>query len=78
MVVSDKRAYFQGDAYEIIYTNGHKKIQKSQRSRVVDLNDITGSGYDTIDDPVYKWARFAILLPPAAIILLAVFALLFA
>lgn len=73
-VVSDKRAYFRGTIYEINNLNGKKKYSKSQRSRVVDLNDITGTGYETMEDEVYKWARFAILIPAVVAIIIMLIA----
>ena len=46
-VVSEKRMYFQGTAYELVpKSNGRKKLVKTQKSRIVDLKDVTGSGYD--------------------------------
>lgn len=47
-IVSDRRAYFQGKAYEIVYDRrGNMKVNQTDRSRVVDLQDITGTGYDS-------------------------------
>ena len=53
-IVSDKRCYFQGTSYEITYkNNGRKKSNKTNRSRTVDLKDITGTGFDYIQNILY-------------------------
>lgn len=47
-VISDKRAYFQGNNYYISHdAKGRKKVTKNQQSRTVDLKDITGTGTDS-------------------------------
>lgn len=52
--MSDKRCYFQGTSYEITYkNNGRKKSNKTNRSRTVDLKDITGTGFDYIQNILY-------------------------
>lgn len=40
-VVSDKRVYFKGTAY---YREG-KKLKKRNEERIIDLQDVTGTGY---------------------------------
>ena len=58
--MSDKRCYFQGTSYEITYkNNGRKKLNKTNRSRTVDLKDITGTGFDYIQNILYKYIGFA-------------------
>ena len=45
-VVSDKRAYFYGTSYTISYNSkGKPRATKTNRSQVVDLKDITGTGF---------------------------------
>ena len=45
-VVSDKRAYFYGTSYTISYNGrGNPNANKMSRSQVVDLKDVTGSGF---------------------------------
>lgn len=47
-VVSDKRAYFQGNNYYISHdAKGRTKIVKNKQSRTVDLKDVTGTGTDS-------------------------------
>lgn len=47
-VVSDKRVYFQGTTYEMVTkNNGKKKVIKTRKSRTVDLQDVTGTGFDS-------------------------------
>lgn len=50
-VVSDKRAYFYGTSYNIVYNNnGTAKAIKSRSSQMIDLRDITGTGFkNTVD-----------------------------
>lgn len=44
---TDKRVYFHGTSYEITYNSlGERKMNKNNMSRIVDLKDITGIGYD--------------------------------
>lgn len=43
VIVSDMRAYFRGTSYEI----GDGEIIQLKQSRVVDLQDITGVGFDS-------------------------------
>ena len=67
-IVSDKRCYFQGTSYDVVYgNNGRKRLNKTNRSRAVDLKDITGTGIDYISNIIFKYIGFA----------MAVFALLF-
>lgn len=54
-VISDKRAYFQGNNYYISHdAKGRKKVVKNQQSRTVDLKDITGTGMDSYSNIVWK------------------------
>lgn len=47
-IVSNRRAYFQGKSYKIVYDRrGNMKVNQTDQSRVVDLQDITGTGYDS-------------------------------
>ena len=46
-VVSDKRVYFKGKSYEITgASNGKKRLTKYRKSRVVDLENVSGAGFD--------------------------------
>lgn len=46
-VVSDKRVYFKGKCYEITNTkNGKRTVAENRKSRVVDLEDVSGTGLD--------------------------------
>lgn len=46
-LLSNKRVYFQGTSYDVVYDGkGRKKINKTNRSRTIDLKDVTGTGYD--------------------------------
>lgn len=47
-ILSDKRVYFKG---KCLYKSG-KKYYSSSQERVVDLNDVTGSGFERIN-PIY-------------------------
>lgn len=46
-VASDKRVYFQGKKY---YVGENGEIEKNYNSRVVDLRDVTGTGFDSFVD----------------------------
>ncbi len=46
-VVSDKRVYFQGKKY---YLGENGEVEESYNSRVVDLRDVTGTGFDSFVD----------------------------
>ena len=59
-IVSDKRCYFQGTSYDVVYgNNGRKKLNKTNRSRAVDLKDITGTGIDYISNIILKYIGIA-------------------
>ena len=62
-VVSNRRAYFRGTSYEISYDNrGKKRVNKTARSRIVDLKDITGTGYDSTRVVSYLWSGWIMLI----------------
>lgn len=46
-VASDKRVYFQGKKY---YVGEDGEIEENYNSRVVDLRDVTGTGFDSFVD----------------------------
>ncbi len=46
-VASDKRVYFQGKKY---YVGENGEIEENYNSRVVDLRDVTGTGFDSFVD----------------------------
>ena len=47
-VVSNKRCYFNGESFDARFSRaGKRKFIRTRRSRVVDLKDITGTGYDS-------------------------------
>jgi len=46
-VASDKRVYFQGKKY---YVGEKGEIEENANSRVVDLRDVTGTGFDSFVD----------------------------
>lgn len=53
-VVSDKRVYFQGTSYDLLYkSNGKRKLIRTQKSRTVDLKDVTGTGFEQISRTEY-------------------------
>lgn len=46
-IVSNKRIYFQGTSYSIVYDRrGKKKINKTSKSQTIDLKDVTGTGFE--------------------------------
>lgn len=55
-VVSDKRIYFQGRKYGI---GEDGEIEEINNSRVVDLRDVIGTGFDSFED--YSWLIAGIL-----------------
>lgn len=63
-VVSDKRAYFQGNNYYISHdAKGNKKIIKNQQSRTVDLKDVTGTGTDSYTNIAWKiWGFISLIV----------------
>lgn len=59
-VVSNKRTYFRGTSYNVdIGKKEKKKLIRSHQSRTVDLQDITGVGFDSYSDP--SWIVRAVL-----------------
>ncbi len=65
-VVSDKRAYFYGTSYTISYNNkGNPNATRMARSQVVDLKDVTGTGFIRIVNIGYAIAALiSVLLLP--------------
>lgn len=63
-VVSDKRAYFQGNNYYISHdAKGRTKVIKNQQSRTVDLKDVTGTGVDSYANIAWKiWGIISLIL----------------
>lgn len=63
-VVSDKRAYFQGNNYYISHdAKGNKKVIKNQQSRTVDLKDVTGTGTDSYSNIAWKiWGVISLII----------------
>lgn len=62
-VVSDKRAYFQGNNYYIIHdAKGKKKVIRNQQSRTVDLKDVTGTGTDSYANIAWKIVGYVALV----------------
>ena len=62
-VVSNRRAYFRGTSYDISYDNrGKKRVNKTARSRIVDLKDITGTGYDSTREVSLLWSGWILLI----------------
>ncbi len=54
-VVSDRRAYFQGNNYYISHdAKGRTKVIKNQQSRTVDLKDVTGTGTNSYANIAWK------------------------
>lgn len=51
-VVSDKRVYFQGKQYCV---DGEGNVEETYNSRVVDVRDVTGTGFDHYVDDGYKY-----------------------
>lgn len=50
-VVSDKRVYFHGTAYNVFYDDkGRPKVSKTARSQTVDLKDITGTSFINVSN----------------------------
>ncbi len=63
-VVSDKRAYFQGNSYYISYNDkGRKIVVKNSQSRTVDLQDVTGTGTGTDNYAQVGWKILCIIIP---------------
>ena len=51
-VASDKRVYFQGKKY---YINEAGEIEETHNSRIVDLRDVTGTGFDSYAEKSWKY-----------------------
>lgn len=47
VVVSNKRVYFEGEKY---YLDADNNIEKAYNSRIVDLKDVIGTGFDSFED----------------------------
>lgn len=56
-VASDKRVYFQGKKY---YINEAGDIEETYNSRIVDLRDVTGTGFDSYVDK--SWIFHGIIM----------------
>lgn len=71
VVVSDKRAYFQGNSY---YLNrdakGRTRVVKNKQSRTVDLKDVTGTGTDTYVDKTWLVMGWIFLVLPFLLMML--------
>lgn len=51
-VVSNKRAYFRGTSYNVVVgKKGKTKLIRNHQSRTIDLQDITGVGFDSYSEP---------------------------
>lgn len=62
-VVSDKRAYFYGTSYTISYNGrGNPNANKMSRSQVVDLKDVTGSGFIRMVNIGYAVLAWALVI----------------
>lgn len=62
-VVSDKRAYFYGTSYTISYNSrGNPNANKMSRSQVVDLKDVTGSGFIRMVNIGYAILAWALVI----------------
>lgn len=62
-VVSDKRAYFYGTSYTISYNGrGNPNANKMSRSQVVDLKDVTGSGFIRMVNIGYAILAWALVI----------------
>lgn len=59
-IVSNKRAYFRGTSYNVTEDKkGKRHLIRTHQSRVVDLRDITGVGFDSYSDE--KWIILSFL-----------------
>ncbi len=62
-VVSDKRAYFYGTSYTISYNGrGNPNANKMSRSQVVDLKEVTGSGFIRMVNIGYAILAWALVI----------------
>ena len=53
--MSDKRCYFNGTSFDIVTSrSGKRKLIRTKRSRIVDLKDVTGTGYDSQENSGLK------------------------
>ena len=74
-IVSDKRVYFQGKSYNIVYKgNGKPKAIKSTRSQIIDLKDVTGTGFKRTSN--IGWLISAFIVPIIMFFLLTTIGLL--
>lgn len=70
-VVSDKRAYFYGTSYTISYNGrGNPNANKMSRSQVVDLKDVTGSGFIRMVNIGYAILAWALVIISIFLIIL--------
>ena len=70
-VVSDKRAYFYGTSYTISYNGrGSPNANKMSRSQVVDLKDVTGSGFIRMVNIGYAILAWALVIISIFLIML--------
>lgn len=70
-VVSDKRAYFYGTSYTISYNGrGNPNANKMSRSQVVDLKDVTGSGFIRMVNIGYAILAWALVIISIFLIML--------
>lgn len=70
-VVSDKRAYFYGTSYTISYNGrGNPNANKMSRSQVVDLKDVTGSGFIRMVNIGYAVLAWALVIISIFLIML--------
>ena len=70
-IVSNRRAYFRGTSYNVTEDKkGKRHLIRTHQSRVVDLRDITGVGFDSYSDE--KWIIMS-LIPFIPILLIMLF-----
>lgn len=70
-VVSDKRAYFYGTSYTISYNGrGNPNANKMSCSQVVDLKDVTGSGFIRMVNIGYAVLAWALVIISIFLIML--------
>lgn len=50
-IVGDKRLYYRGISYDVKKDKkGHMRLKKTQKPRIIDLQDITGIGFESCRD----------------------------
>lgn len=73
-VVSDKRVYFQGTSYNVIQrNNGKNKLVKVNKSRTVNLDDVTGVGVDSSKNILWKILEYLSCIVVAIIVFFLVY-----